>query len=120
MKKFSFVGMVVMIFVLTSVISCDKEETADPIIGTWEYSFSEEGYSTTITFTFNSDNTGSLFAKYVEDGETETESFNFTYSTNGSTLSITGLGDIGELPYTIADNKLTIIEDGEVLIFTKK
>lgn len=124
MKKISFVGMLVMIFVLTSIISCDKEDAVDPIVGTWEYFLSEEGYTETITFTFNLDNTGSLSARYVEDGETETESYNFTYSANATKLNITGLGDMDEFSYTIFGNKLTLTFDSDggevVLILTKK
>ncbi len=98
---------------------CGKDEIHE-LVGTWEYSGSSEGMAISISITFNSDNTGERSFTWTFEGETETESDNFTWSTDGNTLTITEKGETFSLKYNISGNKLTIEMDGEETVLTRK
>ena len=115
--KLSFVLFFALPILITS---CDKDEELSGLVGTWEYSDSEEGVSLSVSITFNSDNTGKMLLTMTYDGDTETESGNFTWSTDGDILSITEDGETTSVKYSISGNKLTITEDGEDMVFTRK
>ena len=123
MKKINLAFITILILGLGVFNSCDKDDTEieNPLVGTWEISESEDGYSFTLTITFNSDNTGVVIEEYVEDGSTERYTEDFTYSTNDNNLLITMDDETVELTYAISDNQLTITEEGEAaLVFTRK
>lgn len=121
MKKLSVAFLMLMVLSLGTFISCDKEEDEiENLVGTWELSEVVEGFSMTITVTFNSDQTGSSSTVYMEDGETESETGNFTYSIDGSTITIVTDEESSIITYSISGNKLTITDDGDLMVFTKK
>lgn len=123
MKKINLAFITILIFGLGVFNSCDKDDTEieNLIVGIWEISESEDGYSFTLTITFNSDNTGTVMEEYVEDGSTERYTEDFTYSTNDNNLHITMDDETVELTYAISDNQLTINEEGEAaLVLTRK
>ena len=123
MKKINAIGITFILLILGSFISCDKnkeENTINLIVGTWEYEESSEGFSMTVTLTFNSDNTGVSKIEIVYDGIPDTETSNFTYQISGNKLTVNEDGDISEVTYSISGDKLTITEDGYDMVFTKK
>lgn len=113
--------LLVLFFALPVLItSCDKDEDLSELVGTWEYSVIEQGFSLSISITFNSDNTGKTLISTTFEGETESESGNFTWSTADDILSVTQDGETTSVKYSISGNKLTITEDGEDMVFTRK
>lgn len=115
--KLSFVLFLALPLLFTS---CEKDEEIHELVGTWEYSESEQDLTLSLSITFHSDNTGKMTLIVTFEGETETESGDFTWSTQGDTLNITEDGETDSIKYSISGNKLTITEDGEDLVFTRK
>lgn len=120
MKKSFFLIILLTGITFLVISSCDKDEELSELVGTWEYSDNEQGLTLSISITFNSDNTGKMSLKMTFNGETETESGNFTWSNEGNILSITEDGETTSVKYSISGNKLTITEDGEDMVFTRK
>lgn len=120
MNRLNFLTFVFLTLTLVSIFSCSKDDEADdPILGTWEYKESIEGFSMTVTMTFNADHTGIAKSTIVFAGESESETSSFTYSTNGSQLTLTSEGESSVTTYSISGNKLTITEDGMQMVFTR-
>ena len=103
--------------------SCEKT-VEDQIVGTWDAKTAEmtiQGIKMefdlaemdmALSFTFNSDKTGSM--KMTAEGDTETTYFD--YVGNGGTLTmIDDLGDTVNLPITISGKNMTIVFDEELL-----
>lgn len=89
MKKV-FSMMLMLLVMSISMVSCDKdEEPAAPvskIVGTWQQTNS---YGTSISITFNADETG--YIKYgYSTGNNSTEIFEYTYDEAESELYIIG------------------------------
>lgn len=123
MNRLRHLTIAIFTLIFICAISCSKDDDADkvdPIVGTWENILSFEGFSMTTTMTFNADHSGTSKIVLVVAGETETESVNFTYSINGSKLTLTEGGESTILTYSISGNKLTLTEDGEEIVFTRK
>lgn len=103
--------------------SCEKT-VEDQIVGTWDAKTAEmtiqgikmeidlDEMDMALSFTFNSDKTGSM--KMTAEGDTETTYFD--YVVNGGTLTmIDDLGDTVNLPITISGKNMTIVFDEELL-----
>ena len=105
MKKFKH--LLIIVLALTLSISCsdddDDMDNDDKLIGTWEMSEVEEDYEYNVLVTFKSNGAGT--SVYVEtfDGETETDSENFTWSTEGNKLTIMIDGDEETSIYSIQE-----------------
>ena len=118
MKKFvKALAVVCVVLMLASLVACASTETstgsgdanADPIVGSWEYE--SGGY----TYTFNADGTGNYDAAGTV--------MNFTYTTEGDTLSILYDGNTApfETQYSIDGDKLNVIDSlGNDTIYIKK
>ena len=123
MKSFHFLSIACIVLALIVGTSCDEDEdetAVDPIVGTWEHVEAVEGFSMTVTMTFNADLTGTSIMVIEIGGESETVTTNFTYSTNGSTLTLIEGGESVTITYSISGNKLILTEDGEAIEFTNK
>jgi len=120
MKELIKLSLVLFFILPILITSCDKDEDLSELVGTWEYTEIEQGFALSVSITFNSDNTGKTLLTMTFEGETETESGNFTWSTEGDILSVTEDGETTSVKYSISGNKLTITEDGEVMVFTRK
>ncbi|WP_340113569.1 lipocalin family protein [Maribellus mangrovi] len=123
MNRLTNLTLAILALILVCAVSCSKDDDADkvdPIVGTWENILSFEGFSMTTTMTFKADHSGTSKIVMVIAGETESESVNFTYSTNGSALTLTEGEESTVLTYSISGNKLTLTEDGEEIVFTRK
>ncbi|MUP46745.1 hypothetical protein E0K83_13450 [Gramella sp. BOM4] len=112
--------------VLLSVSCNDDDDNGSDVndsslIGSWEFTEVDEGEEFFVTITFNSNSTGVLTTEITFDGETETESENFTWSTSGNKLTIkTSNEPASILTYSVSGNRLTITdEDGFVTVLTK-
>ena len=74
-----------------------------------------------VSIIFKSDNTDTMSVTMTFEGETDTESGNFTWSADGDTLTISEDGETESLKYSISGNKLTITPDGEdSMVLTRK
>lgn len=117
MKKFKY--LLIMVLALTLSVSCsddnDDMDNDDKLVGTWEMSEIEDGYEYSVLVTFKSNGTGT--SVYVEtfDGETETDSEIFTWSTDGNKLTILIDEDEDTVTYSISGNTLTVGES----VFTR-
>lgn len=121
MEKTSFLRIAFIFLILSSVVSCDKEETINPVVGTWEYIESSAGLNITVILTFNSDMTGSLKRTDEENGISSSNTKNFIYSIKSNKITLLLDGKSVESPFSISVNKLTITDtDGEVLEFIRK
>jgi len=115
----------VMVFAMLLSVSCNSDDDGsdsgtNALVGTWRVNESDEGFDITVTATFNANNSGTLVMVTTFAGETETETENFTWSTSGNKLTLTGSGETDIVTYSISGNKLTITdEDGFVSVFTK-
>lgn len=99
--------LIASIFALSGCSKKNKNESKNPIVGSWEYS----GY----IYTFNDDNTGS----YTAFGNI----MNFTYEDDGSKVKILYKGNTvpGTYEYKINDKKLIIKDSfGNDIIYEKK
>ena len=120
MKTLHYFATILLALALLAT-SCNKDDDVDdPLVGTWEFTESLEWFSMTVTMTFNADKTGISKMVTVIDGETESVTTNFTYSTEGSKLTLTANGETAVLTYSISGNKLTLTEDGENIVYTRK
>lgn len=116
---------VVFLSVLISVSCSNNDDSSDlmdiGLIGTWVYTEMDDGEEFNITLTFNSNNTGILVTKTTFNGETETESENFTWSTSGNKLTFNISGETPFMvTYSISGKNLSITDqDGFVTVLTK-
>ena len=120
MKTLSTIGILTAFLILSTLNSCKDEESINPIVGTWEYSGTMEGLKVTLTITFNTDLTGLMKTLIEFEGESESETLNFTYSTDSNKLTLIMDGESQVSSYSISGNKLTITDEGEEIVFTKK
>ena len=120
MKNLIKLSLVLFFALPVLTTSCDKDEELSELVGTWEYSESAYGFTLTTSITFNSNKTGKMLMISSFNGENETLSSNFTWSTQGDILSTTAEGETISVKYSISGNKLTITDDDEISIFTRK
>ncbi|SDB23321.1 hypothetical protein SAMN03097699_0216 [Flavobacteriaceae bacterium MAR_2010_188] len=125
MKNIKYLFVFLFSVLLSTSCNNDDDNSSDSndsaLIGSWEASDEDEGIEFSIMLTFNSNNSGTLVVESTFDGETETESDNFTWSTSGNKLTIQSSSEPPSiLTYSISGNKLTITdEDGDPTILTK-
>lgn len=116
----------IMVFSVMLFVSCSKDDSSsapgiNDLVGTWETTNTQEGIEYIITVTFNSNKSGTTVMVSTFQGNTKTETDNFTWSTNGNKLTIISSGDSDVSTYSISGNKLTVTSDtGVVFVFTKK
>tara|TARA_R100000935_G_scaffold13495_3_gene27080 strand:- start:1141 stop:1518 length:378 start_codon:yes stop_codon:yes gene_type:complete len=125
MKNIKYV--LVLVFATIQAISCNSDDDSNSdvndsaLLGTWELTETFEGEELVVRVTFNANKTGISIYEYTFEGDTETETDNFTWSTNGNKLSITSSGETEVLTYSISGNKLTITDSfNDVSVFTKQ
>lgn len=134
---------ILYLFLSLIILSCgENDDTADveltdPMIGVWLSEGTiedvEGSYTYKYTFTFNSDNTGSINQTFSFDGETETEDGLFTWENKGldfkytsQTYNILYEGDEyggDDALYIFSDDFKTFTTEGEedgLLLFTKQ
>lgn len=124
MKNFKY--LFVMFFAVMLSVSCSSDDDSgsdindSALVGTWGITEVFEDEEFTALITFNANNSGRLVISSTFEGETETETENFTWSTSGNRLTISGGGETTISTYAINGNELTITDlDGEV-VFTKQ
>ena len=122
MKKIK--NLLLVFTLVLAVASCDSDDDGgfdNELLGTWEAVESEEGMEIGITAKFNSNETGELATKLSLGGQVmSSETFDFTWSTEGNKLTMTMDGDTDVSTYSISVDKLTITDsDGESFVLTK-
>jgi hypothetical protein len=122
MKK---IGIILLLMMVT-LVSCSKdddENVVNPLIGTWEYSFTTDTDDGSALFkegyTFNANNTGVMSLTYYFDGVPEIVTDNFTWSVNNNKLTILIGGETVVFNYSISGNKLSITLDGVTIVYTR-
>lgn len=121
MKNLKYLLLLCMTISLTVSCSSDDDnndapDSVHPLVGTWESSFSEDGISVSIEVTFNANNTGVMTSSATFNGFTESESENFTWSTDGNKLYMFD----EEATYFINGDVLTINNEDGGLVLTRK
>lgn len=96
-----------------ALVSCNKDEDTDPLVGTWELTYTYFGTIYQDEVTFNSNHSGKVINK--EDNLIVDE-FSFNWSAVNNILSVSYDGETLTTIYSISGNKLTM--DGEV--YTRK
>lgn len=115
--------LLIMIMAVMMSVSCsdDDDDDVNPLVGTWAISESIEGVEISLSATFKSDFTGTMASSIAFDGNTETESSSFTWSTSGNKLTMEIDGETETATFLILGNKLTITdEEGLITILTKQ
>ena len=114
-------------FVALSVsVSCSNNDDEggssgdSALVGTWGITESIEGLEISLKVTFNANATGKIISVFTMDGESQTESDDFTWSTDGNKLTMIIAGETEVSTYSISGNKLTVTQDGESTVFTKQ
>lgn len=114
--------LIVALLLFVNLISCSKDDediSNHPLVGIWEYSVTEQGMFIQQVFNFNVNKTGVMSITLTFEGITETETENFTWSTNNNKLTLF-IGDDSEVVnYVISGNKLSITFDGVTIVFTR-
>lgn len=88
------------------------------LFGTWVLTEFEDGETFTETVTFNENLSGTLVSTETFEGETESVSESFTWSTDGNKLRLIIGGETEILKYSISGDNLTVTtEDGETITF---
>lgn len=122
MKKFLYVALMTFVMIGMSACSKDKDLTGTKWVATITETDPEIGIPLTMTMTlsFTSETEGTLTMSAM--GFTETENFTYTYDGDGKG-TMTGKDENGAastIDFTIDDDKLTITEEGETIVFTKQ
>ena len=125
MKNFKY--LFVMFFAVMLSVSCnsDDDNSSDlndsALLGTWGITEIVEDIEIMWMVTFNANNSGTSVLTLTSEGDTETETDDFTWSTSGNKLTITSSGESDVVTYVIVGNKLTMTYlDGEKVVFTKQ
>ncbi len=125
MKQLKF--LFVLAFATMLSLSCNNDDdsnsdTNDPdLVGTWSYFevMDDEDFGATVTF--NADKSGIIVTEFTYEGETDSETENFTWSSNANKLTLIFSDDTEVVTYSISGNKLTITDDtNTVTVFTKE
>ena len=124
MKKLLF-GLIALVS-LVCFSSCSNEEgnnaKSNSIVGTWEYTESEDGVTIydRLTFKSNGNFTEVISATYM--GEEYSETYTGEYECEDGYLYLYyDDGDYAEVEYEISNNKLYIYDDeGDYLVYKRK
>lgn len=121
MQNLKIVCIVSIMIASMTFTSCNKDEDSisPDLIGTWIFEENMDGIETSEWITFNSNNTGTLSIEITEDGIKETETMEFTYTSDGKMLDVNLDDETISISYSIANNQLTITDDGDTTTYTK-
>jgi hypothetical protein len=125
MKKLKYI--LIMFVAVMMTVSCSNDDDNDGVdsgdsalVGTWGISEAIEGLEISLKVTFNANATGKIISVFTMGGESQTESDDFTWSTDGNKLTMVIAGETDVSTYSISGNKLTITQDGDNTVFTKQ
>jgi len=122
MKKIGII-LFLMTLILTSCSNDDDDNlNVDPLIGSWEFIYTEDSVTIKQILTFNANKSGNVAYTITFLGENESETENFIWSVSGNNIIIKIDGETGSLtaPFSISGNKLTVTIDGETFVYTRK
>ena len=128
MKKIKY--LFIMLAAVMVSVSCnnDDDDSFDnnfddnfgdsALVGTWILTEFDNGVEFTETATFNENLAGTFVSASTFEGETESVSESFTWSTDGNKLRLIIGGETEILKYSISGDNLTVTtEDGETITF---
>jgi hypothetical protein len=121
MKNFKY--LLIMFVGLSFAVSCTDDDGGmekDSLIGTWGLTESESGLEYEITVNFKANATGTILAVISFQGESETTSESFNWSTEGNKLTMEMDGEAEVATYSISGDKLTIIDDEDTTVLTRQ
>ena len=125
MKTFKY--LLIMVLTVSLTVACNNDDDDEKsggnssLIGSWEITESFEGIDYNITATFNENLSGTIVSVISLEGETQTETENFTWSTDGNKLTLIIDGDTEVNTYSISGDKLILTsDDGTVTVLTRK
>lgn len=125
MKKITYLIVLSLALMLTGSCSSDDDAGSDvndsALVGSWGATESEDGATLHVTVTFNANQSGRSVIVTTFGGETETETENFSWSTNGNKLTVESSSEGTEvLTYSISGNRLTLTDsEGFSTVLTK-
>lgn len=125
MKKLLFGLIALVSLVCFSSCSNDNEEgnnaKSNSIVGTWEYTESEDGLTYYIRMTFKSNGRFSWVEGATYEGEEYSDTYTGEYECEDVYLSLYfDDGDYAEIEYEISNNKLYLYDDDVTLVFKRK
>lgn len=90
MKKLTLlVATLATLFSASLFTSCSEPESNEPsIVGTWEYTETEDDWTGKVTFVFNADGSGSYIMQETEGSASYQESTSFEYVYNKDTREL--------------------------------
>ena len=113
--------VLVMFMAVTMCISCTDSDDVNALVGTWEMAESIGGNEASIAIVFESDFTGKIVISVTIDGNAQTESTSFNWSTDGNKLIRENDGEMSTDTYFILGNRLTITDgEGIIMVLTKQ
>ena len=113
-------------FVLISFASCssDDDDMGDvgnsALVGTWAMTESAGGIDFSLEATFNTNSSGTIVSVITLEGTPETETVNFTWSTDGDKLTLVIAGETEIFTYSISGDTLTITDQDGVTVLTRQ
>ena len=109
------------LFLITVINCCEKEESINPFIGTWETTEITAVGSVVVTLNFRSDMTLTYTFITTINSASNTVTNDYTYSYTDTKLTVKKDGGQDEISdYVINGNKLTLSDNGaDAVTFTK-
>ena len=131
MKKLKYLFVMFVAVMVSVSCSNDDDDGFDgsfddnfgdsALVGTWILTEFDDGVELTEAATFNESLTGILVSSSTFEGETESLSESFTWSTDGNKLRLIIDGETEILKYSISGDTLTVTTDeGDTLNFYKE
>lgn len=117
-----------MVLAITVTTSCsddndDEGGNDSALFGTWGQTELEDDYEYSVSITFKSNATGTIISTETFEGEIESDTDNFTWSTEGTFLTLVLDEETEIASYSISGDELRIDmdSDGEIdVIFIKE
>ena len=119
MKKIKYLLILVVAVMVSVSCNTDDDDGVSALVGTWEMSDVDEDIEYSITVTFKASFSGTMVSVAFYEGESETDSESFTWSTDGNKLTLIIDGETEILTYSISGDKLTILDGGKSEVFTR-
>lgn len=115
------IGILLFVFAI-ALTSCNKDDdNQDPLIGTWEMKEIDVNDVYTELITFKSDQTGVIIITYKYDTDPEEiDNYVFGWTTSDNLLEIDMMSVKTSFSYAISGNKLTLSQNGDSFIYTRK
>ena len=116
MKKIKYLSILILVLVMSVSCSDDSDGFDHPLIGKWVRAEISEDIKFDYEIIFSDDLTGTKTVTQTADGKSDSEIENFTWSTKGDILTMTGGEEPEILTYSILGIKLSVDLDSDGII----